>query len=125
MRTIIFITGEARSGKSFIANQMVSGDKSQAVRLTDFLVPFLSPFNPDCDWIIFDEDINERRHVKVLNGVLRTEVFEHEIAYSSKKGIVKIPNVIVITEKFNSKFFDCRKFSQVIDIHCKMTQPCK
>ena len=105
MRTIIFITGEARSGKSSIANQMVSCGKSQAVRLTDFLVPFRSPFNPDCDWIIFDEDINERRHVKVLNGVLIKEVFEHEIAYSSKKGILKIPNVIVITEKIQQQVF--------------------
>lgn len=119
MRTVIFITGAAKSGKSTLAKQIVLGSNNQFVKLSDFLGQFSRPFNSDCDWIVFDEEINERRHVKVLNGVLVMDEFEYEIMYSSKKGIAKIPNVIVITEKFDSKLFDCRKFSHIIDINCK------
>lgn len=119
MRTVIFITGAAKSGKSTLANQIISCGKSKHVMLSDFLWQFSCPFNPDCDWIIFDEEINERRHIKVLNSVLVQDEINFEIMHSSKKGIAKIPNVIVITEKFDSKLFDCRKFSHVIDINCK------
>jgi predicted AAA+ superfamily ATPase len=77
MRTVIFITGAERSGKSTLANQIISCGKSQHVMLSDFLRPFSCPFNPDCDWIVFDEEINERRHVKVLNGVLVLDEFEY------------------------------------------------
>lgn len=125
MRTIIFITGEARSGKSTIANQIISCGKSRSVTVASLSYRFCDYADHKCDWFVFDECIEDRMYVRLLNHILQQDELVYDKKFSSIRERLTFPDIIIVSNTLTSAMFDLHRFSQVIDIHCKITQPCK
>lgn len=119
MRTIIFITGEANSGKSTIANQIISCGKSRRVTVASLSYRFCDYTDHNCDWFVFDECIEERMYVRLLNHILEQDELVYDKKFSSIRERLTLPNIIVISNVLTSAMFDLHRFSHIIDIHCK------
>lgn len=120
MRTIIFITGGAGSGKSTIANQIISCGKSRSVTVASLSSRFCDYADHNCDWFVFDENTEERMYVRILNTILQQDELAYDKKYSSIRERLILPNIIVISNTLTSAMFDLHRFSHVIDIHCKI-----
>lgn len=119
MRTVIFITGTARSGKSTLANQIISGGKSRSVTVHSLTSRFCEHTNHECEWLVFDECIEDRRYAMVLNKILEQDELVYDRKFSSIRERLTLPNIIVVSNTLTSAMFDLHRFSHIIDINCK------
>ena len=119
MRTIIFITGDAKSGRSTIANQIISCGKSRSVSLLSLTGRFFDDADHKCDWFVFDDGVENNRYLRLLNTILRQDELIFDKKHSSIRERLTLPNIIVISNTLTSVMFECNRFSHVIDIHCK------
>ena len=119
MRTVIFITGDAKSGKSTIANQIVSSGKSRSVSLLSLTGRFFDNVDHKCDWFIFDDGVEDNRYSRLLNRILMEDELIFDKKHSSIRERLTLPNIIVISNTLTSAMFECNRFSHIIDIHCK------
>lgn len=119
MRTIVFITGAARIGKSTLANQIISSGKSRSVTVASLSSRFCDYADHNCDWFVFDEDIEDRMYVRILYSILQQDDIVYDKKFSSIRVRLTLPNIIVVSNTLTSAMFDTRRFSHIIDIHCK------
>lgn len=119
MRTVIFITGAAKSGKSTLANQIISCGKSRSVTAHSLTSRFCEHTDHECDWFVFDECVEDRRYARVLNKILEQDELVYDVKFSSIRVRLTLPNIIVVSNSLTSAVFDLHRFSHVIDINCK------